>query len=218
MNTTASLNATQRAIIPIAAWTAKGDLPALSQALNAGLDSGLTINEIKEVLLQMYAYCGFPRSLNGITTFMSVIKQRAEQGINDPVGKAPSPAPQDKSRTEVGSDIQTLIAGRVLKAEKGNFIEFLPEINQFLQEHLFADVIARDNLGLPDREIATIAALTGLGGVESQLKSHIGGGLNVGLTEQQVKDLFVVYGNTVVSHEAQRGMQLLDDVMASRPR
>ncbi|ADU72802.1 carboxymuconolactone decarboxylase family protein [Pantoea sp. At-9b] len=218
MNTTASLNASQRAIVPIAAWTAKGDLPALSQALNAGLDAGLTLNEVKEVLLQMYAYTGFPRSLNGITTFMSVVKQRAERGIHDPVGQAPSPLPQDKSRKEIGTEIQTLIAGRELKAEKGNFIEFLPEINLFLQEHLFADVIARDNLSLADREIATIAALTGLGGVESQLQAHLGGGLNVGLSEQQIKSLFAVYDNTVNSSEAQRGMQLLDEVMVSRAR
>lgn len=33
----------------------------------------ITINEIKEVLVQMYAYCGFPRSLNGINTFMTVV-------------------------------------------------------------------------------------------------------------------------------------------------
>jgi 4-carboxymuconolactone decarboxylase len=32
----------------------------------------LTVNEIKEILVQMYAYAGFPRSLNGINAFMAV--------------------------------------------------------------------------------------------------------------------------------------------------
>jgi len=64
------LSASQQSIIQIAALTAKGDLQALKPALNKGLDSGLTINQIKEVLVHLYAYCVFPRSIRGIQTFM----------------------------------------------------------------------------------------------------------------------------------------------------
>ena len=56
----------QQDIAIIASYTAAGDLTYLDTAINKGLDDGLTINEIKEVLIQMYAYCGFPRSLNGL--------------------------------------------------------------------------------------------------------------------------------------------------------
>jgi 4-carboxymuconolactone decarboxylase len=49
------MNAKQKAIVPIAAFTAKGDLDKLKTALNEGLDAGLTVNEIKEILVQMYA-------------------------------------------------------------------------------------------------------------------------------------------------------------------
>ncbi|MEN4891326.1 carboxymuconolactone decarboxylase family protein [Erwinia billingiae] len=216
MNSTDSLNPGQRAIIPIAAFTAKGDLSSLAAALDNGLNAGLTINEIKEVLLQMYAYTGFPRSLNGITAFMNIVNDREATGKLDPQGTDPSPASADKSRAEVGAEIQTLIAGRVLKAEKGNFIAFLPEINVLLQEHLFADVISRDNLSLQDREIATIAALTALGGVEAQLKSHLADGLNVGLSQQQIGALFTEYGNSVNNSEGQRGEALLAEVLLSR--
>ncbi len=58
-----TLNAKQQSIVTISALTAKGDLQKLRGALNAGLDSGLTANEIKEALVHLYAYCGFPRSL-----------------------------------------------------------------------------------------------------------------------------------------------------------
>ncbi len=37
-------------IIPIAALTANGDLVQLRTALNDGLDTGLSVNEIKEVV------------------------------------------------------------------------------------------------------------------------------------------------------------------------
>src|ERR687893_402453 len=73
MNTTHALSAKQRSIIPIAAFTATGDQERLRTALTEGLEAGLTVNEIKEILIQMYAYAGFPRSLSGIQTFMAVI-------------------------------------------------------------------------------------------------------------------------------------------------
>ena len=66
MDTHQALSPKQHSIIPIAALTANGDLVKLRPALHAGLDAGLTVNEIKEILVQMYAYAGFPRSLNGI--------------------------------------------------------------------------------------------------------------------------------------------------------
>ena len=50
------MNAKQQKIVTIAAFTAKGDLQKLKTALNEGLDAGLTVNEIKEILVQMYAY------------------------------------------------------------------------------------------------------------------------------------------------------------------
>lgn len=50
----------QQAIIPIAAFAAKGDTEKLAAEIQHGLDTGLTINEIKEVLIQLYAYAGFP--------------------------------------------------------------------------------------------------------------------------------------------------------------
>jgi alkylhydroperoxidase/carboxymuconolactone decarboxylase family protein YurZ len=63
---TDGLNEKQQKIVAISAFTAKGDLNNLNIALNEGLDAGLTVSEIKEILVQMYAYAGFPRSLNAL--------------------------------------------------------------------------------------------------------------------------------------------------------
>lgn len=71
-----SLTAKQQAIIPIASYTATGDLNNLKTAINEGLDSGLTINETKEIMVHLYAYCGFPRALNGLATVDEVLSER----------------------------------------------------------------------------------------------------------------------------------------------
>lgn len=47
----------------------------------------MTVNEVKEVLVQMYAYCGFPRSLNGINTLIAVLDERKAAGIVDEIGR-----------------------------------------------------------------------------------------------------------------------------------
>jgi alkylhydroperoxidase/carboxymuconolactone decarboxylase family protein YurZ len=60
-----SLTKRQKSIVPIAAYTAIGDLQQLKSAPNEGLDAGLTIYEIKEAIVHLYAYCGFPRSIRG---------------------------------------------------------------------------------------------------------------------------------------------------------
>ncbi|MCX5908278.1 MAG: carboxymuconolactone decarboxylase family protein, partial [Deltaproteobacteria bacterium] len=105
------LTTKQEKIVTIAAFTANGDLQKLKTALNEGLDASLTINGIKEILVQMYAYAGFPRSLNGIDTFMGVLAEREQKGIKDELGKEPSPMPANKSSIELGTEIQTTLIG-----------------------------------------------------------------------------------------------------------
>lgn len=55
-----TLSASQQAIPLIAASMASSQMDKLNAALNQGLDAGLTINETKEILVQLYAYTGFP--------------------------------------------------------------------------------------------------------------------------------------------------------------
>jgi 4-carboxymuconolactone decarboxylase len=66
----------QQHIVTISSFTAKGDGQRLRKALNEGLDAGLTINECKEVLVHLYAYCGFPRSISGLNTLINVLEER----------------------------------------------------------------------------------------------------------------------------------------------
>ncbi len=204
------LNTRQKKIVTIAAFTANGDLQKLKTALNEGLDAGLTINEIKEILIQMYAYTGFPRSLNGIETFMGVVKEREHKGIKDKPGKEPGPMTADKNSIELGTDIQTRLAGRPVT---GEIFTFAPAIDQFLKGHLFGDIFGRDNLDFQSREIATISALASMDGVSPQLQSHFNIGFNIGLTEAQMRSLIAVLEATVGKKEAVNADSILSKVL-----
>ena len=69
----AALDAREISIVPIAAYTAQGNEVALKNALTEGLNNGMTV----KVLVQMYAYTGFPRSLTGLGVFVNLMNFRA---------------------------------------------------------------------------------------------------------------------------------------------
>ena len=203
-----------QATATIAAFTAAGQLPQLRQALTDGLNAGLTINEITEVLVQMYAYAGFPRSLNGLGTFMALLEQRRADGISDPAGEQPSPRPADTNILQVGTENQTKLAGAPVT---GALFDFAPAIDQFLKTHLFGDIFTRDNLDWQSREIATVAALANLDGVESQLQSHVSIALNIGVSEANLRGLVSVLRDRVGHEQAQRAGAIVDKVLANKP-
>ena len=68
----AELTAKENAIVDIGAAVARGEQDKLGAAFKAGFDAGLTLNEAKELVGQLYAYCGFPRALNAAGTLMKV--------------------------------------------------------------------------------------------------------------------------------------------------
>jgi 4-carboxymuconolactone decarboxylase len=203
------LNAKQESIVPIAAFTAKGDLEQLKTALPEGLDAGLTVNEIKEILVQLYAYTGFPRSLNAIGVFMGVMEERQKKGIKDAIGREPSPLPTNKSRLELGTEIQTKLIGAPVT---GAIYTFAPAIDAFLKDHLFGDIFGRDNLDFQSREIATISALASMEGVNAQLQAH----LNVGLSEAQLNNVTTVLGARVGKKESDNASKVLSTVLSNR--
>lgn len=208
-----ALSNKQAGIVTVAAFTASGDLPRLKIALNEALDAGLTISEIKEVLVQMYAYAGFPRSLNGINTFNEVVKQREQQGKKDVMGREPSALPANRTSLELGSEIRTQLTRSTAVAD---YAVFVPVIDEFLRSHLFGDIFGRDNLDFQSREIATISALATLQGLQAQLRAHFNVGLNVGLSEAQLRNIISVIAARVDQQRARTASQLLDDTLRAR--
>jgi len=211
--TNGGLNASQEKIVTIAAFTANGNLQKLKTALGDGLAAGLTINEIKEILVQMYAYTGFPRSLNGINTFMGVLEERQQKGIKDESGREPSALPANRSSIELGTEIQTRLIGA---PASGKYIAFAPAIDAFLKGHLFGDIFGRDNLDFQSRELATISALASIEGVNPQLQSHFNVGLNTGLSAAQLRSLIAVLEADVGKKEAANADETLAKVLSNR--
>jgi 4-carboxymuconolactone decarboxylase len=205
-----ALSRTQQAIAPIAAATAVGDIPQLNAVLNQGLDAGLTVSDAKEVLVQLYAYAGFPRSLNALGELMKVVDARKQRGVQDAPGRDPStPLPAGKDLLALGTANQTRLSGAPVR---GPLFEFAPQVDEYLKTHLFGDIFGRDNLDWQSREVATVSALAAMTGVESQLQSHIRISLNVGLTGAQLRQLADVLADRGQPDAARRARAAIQQV------
>ncbi|NII10972.1 carboxymuconolactone decarboxylase [Oleiagrimonas sp. C23AA] len=209
-----TLSARQQAIIPIAAFAAAGHLDALKKALNDGLDAGLTVSDAREILVQTYAYAGFPRSLNALGQLMKVLEARKQRGIEDAPGRAPShPIPTGEALLAAGTANQTRLSGGPVK---GPLFDFAPAIDQYLKTHLFGDIFERDNVDWKDREIATVAMLSALPGVEPQVQAHMRISMNVGLSKGQLQQLSQVLADRVTPDAGQRARQALEQQLDSQ--
>ena len=193
-----ALTTRQQALVAIAANEAKGNIDGLKAALNEGFDGGLTISEAKEALSQLYAYTGFPRSLNALGALQQVIKERTDAGKKTEPGREADPLPNDYNALKQGTEVQTKLSGRPFN------YDFAPQTDYYLKAHLFGDIFARNNLSFADREIVTVSAISALPGCEPQLLAHISGARNMGVTDEQLRAIPAVLEQKVGSEEAWR--------------
>jgi len=150
-----ALTKKQQALAALAANEAKGNIDGLKAALNEGLEQGLTVSEAKEALSHLYAYTGFPRSLNALGALQQVIKERAEAGLRVEEGREADPLPKDYDALRHGTEVQTqLVGGQPFT------YAFAPQTDFYLKAHLFGDIFARNNLTFAEREIVTVSAIS----------------------------------------------------------
>ncbi|WP_373101117.1 MULTISPECIES: carboxymuconolactone decarboxylase family protein [Pasteurellaceae] len=176
-----TLSQRQSSLAQIGAFTAKGDMPELKGAIEQALNNGLTVNEIKDAMVQLYAYTGFPRSLNALNALSETVKDRQTKGLETEIGREPTRDTKADMLAK-GTQTQTDLIG-----QKVDLTALSPDIDRYLKSHLFGDIFASDLLNWQEREIITVAALSALQGVENQLNAHIRISQKNGLNDAQIK-------------------------------
>jgi len=202
-----ALTPRRQGLAVIAALEAKGDQAGLARAAAEALDKGLTISEAKEALSQLYAYTGFPRSLNALGTLQRVLAARQAAGIHDTPGKDADPLPEDYDALKQGTAVQTRLSGQPFD------YTFVPATDYYLKAHLFGDIFARNNLSFADREIVTVSAISALPGCGPQLIAHVSGARNMGVTDAELRALPALLEEKVGLAEAERLRGALKDVL-----
>jgi len=206
INAQARLGSARQSLATIAALEAQGDLSRLETAIHQGLDNGLTVNQVKEALSQLYAYTGFPRSLNALGVLQRVVADREQHGVKTEVGRDADPLPEGYDALKQGTAVQTKLTGQPFN------YEFAPQTDYYLKAHLFGDIFARNTLTEAEREIVTVSAIAALEGCEPQLIAHVRGARNMGVTDDELHAIPQVLESTVGNKEAWRARKAIASV------
>jgi len=163
---TLTMTPQQQCFVRLAANEAVGNIEALRPAIHQAFDQGFTVMQVKEVFAHLYAYTGFPRSLNAQNALAQVLSERAQDGRTPVEGQDATPLPADYNALTQGTAVQTELCGGAYQ------YDFCPAEDYFLKAHLFGDIFARDVLTYAERELVTVSALAAMSGTEPQLASH----------------------------------------------
>ena len=69
--------------------------------------------------------------------------------------------------------------------------DIAPDLGKFIVEFAFGEIYTRGGLTTEEREMITLSSLLTAGGCEPQLKVHINGALNVGISPEKVIETFL---------------------------
>ncbi len=124
----------------------------------------------------------------------------------------------EKTRLETGFEKLSEIDGEAGHAVIESLQDICPDLARLTIEFPFGDIYTRKGLDLKSREIATVAALTALGTCTPQLKVHLNAALNVGCTEDQLKEVILQMAVYAGFPAALNGMFAFKDVLETKSK
>lgn len=122
----------------------------------------------------------------------------------------------ERSRFDLGFELLSKIDGEAGHNVINSLKDICPDLAKYTIEFPFGDIYARPALDLKSREIATVAALTALGNCAPQLKVHLNAALNVGCSEDEVKEVILQMAVYAGFPAALNGMFAFKEVLAER--
>lgn len=92
--------------------------------------------------------------------------------------------------------------------------QIAPGYADWIVTALFGGTYLRDGLSLRDRQLVNLAALTAVGGVDPQLSGHVKTALRVGMTRQEVVEVFVHLAPYIGVPKALAGLRVASAALA----
>jgi 4-carboxymuconolactone decarboxylase len=152
--------------------------------VDAALNVGVTPIEIKEILYQSVPYVGMAKAFGFVHATNEVLSSR---GIQLPLEGQSTTSPE--TRYDKGLAIQKAVFGETIDQMYERSPKDQLHIQRFLSANCFGDYYTRSGVDIKVRELITLSILIALGGVESQIKGHIQGNLNIGNGKDILLDL-----------------------------
>lgn len=169
----------------MAAAAALGRLDALSFHVGAALDLGCTPSEVRECLLVVSLFAGFPRTLDALASAGDVLSAR---GAPAPAAEQGLPADEAERRETFrrrGRALFDRVYGSKARSVMSRLMDLDPELPLWVLDDAYGKVLARPGLDPAQRERLAVVLLAALG-LRNQLPGHVRGAVNCGATRDDV--------------------------------
>ncbi|MBI5459532.1 carboxymuconolactone decarboxylase family protein [Methanobacterium sp.] len=108
------------------------------------------------------------------------------------------------------------IDGEAGEAVVESLKDIAPDLARYIIEFSFGDVYSRNGTTLKEKEIAVVAGLTAMGNAAPQLKVHIHGALNVGVSTEELVEVILQMSSYSGFPSAINGINTLREVLQAK--
>ena len=183
-----------RKTVIIAALMSKGTCPnPLLAQMEAFLDCGGTINDLREMLLLCQMLGGVPNSGNSTGRLRELLAARKEKGIED---SAPEGLFEynlgEETRNDRGHENMKKYGLESGKAVVDALRPHFPDLLQYYQEFIFCDMYERTRLDRRTFHLFVLAFLAQLQTDSRMMKLHIQAALSDGITLEDINEIAII--------------------------
>ena len=197
----------EREMITVVCLASIQCLPQLKAHLNAALNVGNTPLELREALYTCFNFLGFPRTLNALDIFNTVMKDRK---INLPLESGKTI--KDEERLNKGLEIQKPLFGDALNKMLANVPGGIGDkMAQLITETYFGDTYSRKFLDQKTREMINVITLVALGNYQI-LKPHLATAIKLGNSKEKMAAVLLQCAPYVGGANAISAMLVLSEI------
>ncbi|RLA44596.1 MAG: hypothetical protein DRR06_05105 [Gammaproteobacteria bacterium] len=205
-----ALNRRDRSLIVIAALTSLNQLNQLRIHVRGGINHGLSATEIREIVMHLCGYAGFPRALDAMRVTNEVLVKMGHAAEDE---KLPAAKRLDqKERRALGIEGLSRVTGGAFPADPEEGLAAvksqLGDVGTMAVEFLFAEVWSREELSRRDRSLVVVTALTALGR-KDELDIHVPGAIEHGVSKAELEELMVMLSAYAGFPFAVEGMRVI---------
>ena len=201
-------------LAPVAAAAALGRPQELDTALESALQADCSATEIRETLLTVALFAGFPRTLDALSTASEVLRRR---GVSADTSTEPGLPESEAERRALfrarGGELFARVYGDDTDRVLERLAELDPELDAWILEDAYGKVLARAALPAPERERLAVVLLAALE-LRNQLPGHVRGAIRCGATRDQIEASVAAAAHLIPAYEIARvrtTLERLDD-------
>ncbi len=194
----------ERSICTISAMTALRHLTQLRQDIRAGLNLGLTPDQIVEIFIQLTFYVGVPTVEDALTLAREVFEANKIE-FSPSIVYDTNRSVEDLSETGVQSHLEHIGDITTYLTDDAGSEEM--QLERLINEYHWGAIYTRPHLDAKSRAICALSAMTVLGHYDRQMRGRIEGALLVGVKPSEIMEMFIhltLYGGYLTTRTSMR--------------